>query len=225
MFLIAGNRRILSYLKAVERARDDGTFKKTQHLQTIDAVLYHGINPENRAALSLIENEERSDNPVATWKTIQALKDQGKWDEVAEIYQLNSGRLSKFNKFAKIDQVFLDAHLEGKIAKGNLESIASLNSTRQGVLKKTLTKKGKLVKNDIRDAKSTQVTKALKKMPALPALKVQPQETYVATPDYYTILDLTKDPVIAHQVSVYDNFTEALTLLKDGEKLYKLVEV
>jgi hypothetical protein len=220
LYLIAGNRRILSYLAAVERAKDDGSFEKKLHLQTIDAVIYHGISPTNQAAFSMIENEERSDNPVATFKLIQLLKEQNKWDEVTELYTLNRGRLNKFAKYGKIDTEFLDAHLNGKIAKGNLEKIASLNSTRQAVLKQTLEKKGKLTYPDIREAKSTQVTKALKQMPSLPAIPLPQVED---EPDVQIFAIMHDNGVLAP--TTFESLTEALITRQDGDRIFRLVEV
>jgi hypothetical protein len=228
MYLIAGNRRILSYIAAVEHARDNGAFKKAIHLQTIDAVIYHGINPTNQAALSLIENEERSDNPVATFKTIQALKEDNKWEEVAELYRINKGRLDKFSKYAKINPVFLEAHLEGKIAKGNLEKIASLNSTRQTALEATLKEKGKLVQSDIREAKSTQVARALTQMPTLPTVEVPQVEDMQPAPPMYIVLKWNEkgnkpgtQPILAIDMTLL----EAQNKRGNGDRIFKLVEV
>jgi hypothetical protein len=209
MYLIAGNRRILSYIAAVEHARDNGAFKKAIHLQTIDAVIYHGINPTNQAALSLIENEERSDNPVATFKTIQALKEDNKWEEVAELYRINKGRLDKFSKYAKINPVFLEAHLEGRIAKGNLEKIASFQS-------------------DIREAKSTQVARALTQMPTLPTVEVPQVEDMQPAPPMYIVLKWNEkgnkpgtQPILAIDMTLL----EAQNKRGNGDRIFKLVEV
>ncbi|MHC4311249.1 MAG: ParB/RepB/Spo0J family partition protein [Planctomycetota bacterium] len=229
LYIIAGNRRCRSYMTAVERARDGNSKKLLPiHLATIDAVIYHGISPTNQAALSIIENEERSDNPVATFRTIQTLKDENKWDEVAELYRINKARLDKFNKYSKIDPVFLDAHLEGKIAKGNLEKIASLNSTRQSALKNTLKEKDKIVQSDIREAKSTQVARALRQMPTLPKVEVPQVEITQPAPPMYMVLKWDEkgnkpgtQPILAIDMTLL----EAQNKRGNGDRIFKLVEV
>lgn len=221
LYLIAGNRRILSYLKAVERAKEDGTYTDKDYLHEIDAVIYHGVNPANGAALSLIENEERSDNPVATYQTIQKLKDEGKWDEVSDLIKMNKSRESKFIKYAKIDPVFLKAHLEGKIAKTILERIAPLNETRQNALKAVLQSRGKLTAPDVRQAKQTQVARKLGTMPQLPAVPLPQVEDKEPEPEMFVIV--AENMAIGQPIQT--SLVDAMLLRQDGDRVFRLVEV
>lgn len=221
--LVAGNRRILSYLSAVERAKDDGTFDDRPWLHSIDAKIYHGLDPDNQKAISLIENEERSENIVLAFRQIKQLKEEGNWDKVAELTKINESRKRHLNRLNNVDPAFLDAHMEERIAKGTLLKIASLTPARQAILKQTLEKKGKLTMPDIRDAKSAQVDAAVRKMPALPTMPV-PQVEQEPVTVWYMLASPNGDnaPTVT---GIFNSLTVALANRTNGDKVYRLVEV
>ena len=221
--LVAGNRRILSYLSAVARAKDDGTFDDRPWLHSIYAKIYHGLNPDNQKAISLIENEERSENIVLAFRQIQQLKNEGKWEEVAEITKINRSRARHLERLKSVDPVFLDAHIEEKIAKGTLLKIASLTPARQAILKQTLEKKGKLTLPDIRDAKSAQVAAAVRKMPALPTMPVPPVEQEPVVVWY--LLGSPNGDNAPKVDGIFNSLTVAIANRDDNQKIYRLVEV
>jgi hypothetical protein len=221
--LVAGNRRILSYLSAVERAIDDGTFDDRPWLHSIDAKIYHGLNPDDQVAISQIENEERSENIVLAYRQMKQLESEGKWEQVAEMINLNHSRERRLHKLNNIDPVFLDAHVEEKIAKGTLLRIASLTPARQAILKQTLEKKGKLTMPDIRDAKSAQVDAAVRKMPALPAMPVPQVEQEPAMVWY--LLGSPNGDNAPKVDGIFNSLTVAIANRDDNQKIYRLVEV
>jgi hypothetical protein len=220
VFVIAGNRRIASFIAAYERASADGSLAKRCWLDAMPVRIWKGISPEDRATLSLIENEERGDNIILSYITIQQLKEAGKWDEVQEILKLNKGREDHFNRLSKIHPDFLQAFVEGKIAQGNLFSISSISPTRQDILLETLSANGKIVAPDIKAAKSAQVTAAVRRMAPLPEMPETPE----SLPKVETYFIVLRPEII--QDSLYTNITEALAESRaSGDKVFRLIPV
>lgn len=222
MFLIAGNRRIASFLYARQKAIELDTLKDKDHLEAIPATVYEGVPPDDRAVWSLIENAERSENVILTWLHIKALeKVPGKWDEFVELSVANKAHWDKFRKLDEIEPELVDAFTAGKITETNLLACATLGA-RQSYVIDILRKKNKIVAKDIkaaRRAKAKAVLNAaegLKLDLSLPVLVAKkPSQLFVCLADDLSVpYDASPDFGEMHNLS-----------LENGYKLYRLMEV
>lgn len=184
--VIAGNRRILSFLEARKRASEDGTLINRPWLDTIPARVYPDITTVNKFAIMLVENEERGKGDLRLYHEIRRCIDEGLWDEVKEIYALNAKRFEEIMRYGNVDKKLVKAYEEGKVTKGNLSAISRLGEKYQEKLvdkleeKKADGKKAVITAGDIKDVKSSRSALARSAMPFDNLPSIEPTEKSVA---------------------------------------------
>lgn len=213
--ILAGNRRCLAFKMARAFYADDGGPMPTG-LNKLDAVVYSEMPEIEQKAISIAENEARTDNPVQTWRRIQEAKKMGCYDDIVALSTLDRTQLAKIDKLNRIRPKLIDAHESGKIALGNLLNTASLGGARQDYLLTLLKTKPKITGEDIKEAKTARAAAVLANMPSLPntPLPVQPiRKTYFIVLDDKALAELPTDLQAALEKKV------------NGAKLFRLIEI
>lgn len=215
--LIAGNRRIASHIAAYDKAVADGTLEDRPWLKEIPARVFRDVDPTDQATWSLIENQERGDNIVLTFLTLQKLEADGKWDEVKEILKVNKNVWDKFRKLGEAEPELIEAFSNGKIAETSLMQAASLPKPKQAYLLDVLQKQGKVTGKDVRAAK------VANQQSILELLNIDVSAPVVEMPTHIFVgvkLDDLSVPVIGTD---FHEINQAC--LSFGYKMYRLVEV
>lgn len=131
----------------------------------IVAQVFENVPPFDRAAWSLILNQQRSLNPIAEYHYLSQLREE----DVPRFLQVVRADHAHITKVMTLDNIqpelrqdFIKQHEDGKIAEGTLFHIAKLSEPRQAYLKTVLDEKGKLTSKDVKQAKraSTQAVLA-----------------------------------------------------------------
>jgi len=130
-FLIAGNRRIASARAAYDRAVADGTLEQRPWLRTIPVRIWENINPTDRATISFIENERRSDNYVNTVLLIRAAQARGDWDLVRKASQFTRTDENKYRGLMELEPEWFDLYSQGKINQNVLIKAAGIGPARR----------------------------------------------------------------------------------------------
>lgn len=214
LIVLDGVKRVLACRYIVENEVGDkfGLYK------TIPTLVMEKMAPKERATLTIAANEQRSDNEIAAYLSMKALKDKNKWEDIAELYKFNPNRFKALSKLDNIikQEFFFDAFEQGLIAMGTLFAIAKLDQTRQGMVfkkaKVLFKQKKRLTGKDIREIRSTQADAVLAsldlKISNSPAMERKEMFVY-----YYGKFS-----------QAYESFGEAMAADEKGT-LYRLVPV
>ena len=213
LVVLDGVKRLLACRYIVENELGE-----THAWETIPTIIEDKMPPKDRATITLIANEQRSDNEIAAYLSMKALKDKGKWDDVTALYRLNPGRFKALSKLDNIvkQEYFFAAFEEGRVAMGTLFQIAKLDQTRQTMVHKkakVLFKDNKrLTGKDIREIKSTQADEVLASL-----------DLKIPSPS----MEKRKEMFVYYHgkfSQVYESFGEAMGADEKGT-LYRLVPV
>ncbi len=158
--VLDGSKRILALKWIIENTEDQDVIDRYSTIQAIDK---GKLTPAERAAYSMVTNEQRSDNVLSAYLHYAELKKKGQWDKLIKQFNLKS---PSFKKLIKLDdlrnqKVYFKMYHENKVALGTLFKVANLPSERQKVCLVTLREKGKLTGNDLREVRSMQADKVL----------------------------------------------------------------
>jgi ParB/RepB/Spo0J family partition protein len=155
MTIIDGRRRI----KAALRLGHD----------TIKAITYTGLSPDDKAAWTLILNEQRSNNIISEYRYYSQLLETKDWDTLREEYGFNKSHVQKILTLGKIKELskFTAAYEEGSIAETTLFAIAKLPEERQDYLEDVYDHEGKVTMTNVKEAKQLRKAEAVASMPKL----------------------------------------------------------
>lgn len=159
--VIDGVKRVLA-VQYIQRHIDDQDAKDM--FFAIPAIVYDEMPPGDRAAVSIIANEHRSDNPIAAYLHMKELQERGEWEELNEL--LNHNRFKKLATFDELmeREFFFDQFNEGNIAITTLFKVAKLSPPRQEIAFKTLKEEEKLTGGDVREIREAQSDEVLSAM-------------------------------------------------------------
>jgi len=210
--LLAGRRRLSSFLKARKRAIEDGSLVNRPWLERAPIVVYEGIDRVAGDVITLLENMERSDNPLHAYQVMCDARARGDWDAVQGIIK-TIGRKGAvlFRKYEKIDPQLIQAGLNNQISQTNLHEVATIGLARQALLVEKLATKSRLTETDIKDAKKASAAEVLGQT-GYPTPGVVVQDN---APHFLVIN--------GKKMAVYSEYASAKQNLKEGGKLYKLI--
>ena len=216
--ILAGHRRCASLLKAVANLEETGS-PIPEHLRAIRAVVYEDISDIDANAISIAENEQRSANPVNTWKRIQEASRSGNFDAVVALAKLNKNRLQAINKLNEVRPALIDAYDAGKISESTLMATSTLGPARQDFLLEILKTKKRITMPDVKEAKKARTAAVLATAPTMPNL-ASIQASVQATQS--TFLVLTGEE--AKQFT-YTTFVDAMAAKgsKAGAEIYRKI--
>ena len=166
-YLVGGNRRCLSWLAAREKAQADGTYDARPWLHKIRALIYHDMPPDVQKARAILENEERSDNPLHTFLIIHTAQQNGDWDAIIQTYEMDAQAYKKATQLENLHPDLLELALEGRMAKGPMFSAAKLPLKRQEYLLEIYAAKkpgSNITQTDIKTAKLARVKTAMQQL-------------------------------------------------------------
>lgn len=158
--VIDGTKRVLACQWILENVEDESVKDK---FRTIEAIQRDKMKPEERAALSIIGNEFRSDNPISAYLHMRDMKKKGKWEELQKLYKLNKSRFKRLATLENLEDqdLWFEAFEEGQVAMGTIFSVAKLSDARQKLCEDKLQAEEKLTGGDVRDIRSTAAEKVL----------------------------------------------------------------
>ena len=137
--------------------------------ETIKAITYTGLSPDDTAAWALILNEQRSNNIISECLYYSQLLETKDWDTLREEYGFNKSHVQKILTLGKIERqdIFFKAHEEGNVAETTLFAIAKLGKERQDYLLEVYKNNGKVTMTDVKEAKQLKQAEAIAGMPKL----------------------------------------------------------
>lgn len=216
--LLAGQRRCASLIKAYDMAVEAGG-TIPDHLKSIKAVIYEGLTESDENAISIAENEQRSANPVNTWKQIQAAFNRGDFDKVIALSKLNKNRLKALQKLNQVRPALIEAYDENKISESTLMASASLGGARQDYLLTLLSTKKRITMSDVAEAKKARTAAVLATRPML-------NNTPIAMPTITTQFILLDNSNGGPKI--FTSLQDALAAKNELDasfKLYRLIEL
>lgn len=145
--LIFGRKRLLAIRKLMEDGRLHGEIK---------VLIFENVEPQDIPALSMIENKQRSDNPLSEYMAIRAMLLQGfDYKAIAKAVGISvSSVKAADHKFATVPQWALEYSLNGMIAQGTAIEIGKCSTPKQSeLLKQFADQGGKLTIEDVKQAR------------------------------------------------------------------------
>lgn len=229
--LISGKRRIKAAYKAIELLLDDPELgksigvKSSGYLEMIPVMIYTGINPNDRAAWSIIVNEHRSENPLDAYDNYRYLTDNDKWTELKEMINMNPARFKKLQSLDNLKRnraTVFGAVQRKEMAVGTMYQLAKLGPRRQIFCLALLKANKKLTGDDIKTAKEARASAVLSQG-NMPDMDIAAFDERQNEGDGFVVLfaDIEKSPI------VYDVFADAHQDFLDekGSKVYRLIYV
>jgi len=229
--LVGGNRRVLSLLAAYDMAKEDGTLDVRPWLWNVMVVIFEDVPPDVQTAWALLDNAERSNNPLKTYELIMEAQDRGDWDDVTVIYKLNRVAYEQAMEFGKLKPYFLDALRKGDLSKGNALAVARMG-VRQDYLEELVKNKRdkdgfpdtRVTGNDIKAAKEARATAVLQVISS--QLVPQQQATAILDKPTYLAIDDAHLDALLNTGYIFTSFNEAFEASQaDSRKVYKLVRI
>ncbi len=228
LYLIGGNRRILSLQAAHKRAEEDGTLKKRPWLHFLPAIVYHDVPEHVRTAWMLSDNMERSENPLHAYLTIKAAMQAGNWEQVGELYRYNKAHIELIMSLDKLLPEFLDALTEGRMTVSVAYEVAKLGS-RQSYLLNLVSHKtknaNKITMTDVKAAKQARIGAVMANLGTSIIPNTQmPVETQTKT--MFLIANAEQINTLVVNGLVMDDFTKAFEEAQaSGKTIYRLNQV
>jgi len=178
--MVWGRKRLLAARIGNETVDDVGV---PYHHGQIDVLVITGIDPNDRAKWSALENTMRSDNPISLYEDMMNYFKHDKdatYKSVAVALGTTAGHLKALDKkFAKAPKWALNAALRGEIALSTVAAVAQMKPEIQEECKKDFQTDKKLTAGDVKEKKrfiQEEVYKDL--MPALGLDVKQPRQFF-----------------------------------------------
>lgn len=229
--LISGKRRIKAAYKAMELLLEDTKLaqaigvKSTGYLEMIPAIVYTGINPNDRAAWSIIVNEHRSENPLDAYDNYRYLTDNDKWTDIKDLINMNPSRFKKLQSLdnLKKNRATVFGAVERKeMAVGTMYQLAKLGPQRQTFCLALLKANKKLTSGDIKTAKEARASAVLSQGD-MPNMDIAAFDETQNEGDGFIVIGFAPDTPPAFRKT----FAEAHQDFLDdpGSKVYRLIHV
>lgn len=118
--------------------------------------------------LRTVRNNARRNNPVAEARSYQALVNHGMPpDEIAKTQGVKVATIRKRLRLASLDNEFLEAVVEKKIAVGTAERIANLSTSAKDDVRRVLRESGRVRGKDVSRVLDAERADALQGMPGI----------------------------------------------------------
>jgi ParB/RepB/Spo0J family partition protein len=168
----------------------------------IPAMIYE--DEENfRNAITLVENNTRSANPLAEVRAIMRLQKKFSVSQIAQALHLSKVRVEERLRLNNVIKPLYDAMFKGQIAVSIGAAASRLPVSFQKQLAVTLKKEGKLTQRDVKEVKEVRRDKAVAALPkaifadppkAPAALNGQERELLSILVNYYNAISGDKRP-------------------------------
>lgn len=139
----------------LQRIRD--FFEEGCHTGYVDVLVVEGMDPNDKDALALIENNQRSPNELGDYHTLCDLRKQNPNISYIEVFNMTGMSIQTQKKLDKtyknVPLWAQNAMLRGEIAVTTAKAIGGLGTDSQGELKVLLKEQGYLSNSDVTEKK------------------------------------------------------------------------
>jgi hypothetical protein len=184
----------------LQRIRD--FYEEGFHTGDVDVLILEGVDPNDWATLSLIENNSRSANALGDWHLICELRKRNPMitaQDVSRMSGMSVGTFKKLDsKYSRVPQFANNAMLRGEISESTAVAIGSLQPDTQKEMKELLKAQGYLSLNDVKEKKRfIQEVVYADMMPGL-IPQAQPRQFYDRA-DLEAVLAILEQPQNSYQ--------------------------
>jgi len=152
--LVEGRYRVIAGRRRVTAAKIVGLEKVPALIHNTQSVIYD-------AAMSLEAQALHSDNPIADFRAIVLLIDEGYTKEsITSALGVSTDRIDKLLRLGMVSNSILDAIEDETVALGTALSMAKLGDVYRERLEEKFKREGKLTGKDVRQVKQVKAKKA-----------------------------------------------------------------